>query len=181
VLVNDPYGTTNDCRPRFKTTSIPSAQRFTWYKVTVHHVQMNVVRPGIDGALALLGQVGFVAVQDGGSNEGKAIVGGAAGRHTTVGGGGGKSRAQDRRRRLWWKMSCEQNHDQTPSFKKCRRKDLNKQRARAVEPPRHPPNARRPAAVRRPRPLPPHPSSLRPETSTKSPSRFGRNTFARNF
>jgi hypothetical protein len=48
---------------------------------------MNVVRPGIDGALALLGQVGFVAVQDGGSNEGKAIVGGAAGRHTTVGGG----------------------------------------------------------------------------------------------
>ena len=87
VLVNDPYGTTNDRRPRFKTTSIPSAQRFTWYKVTVHHVQMNVVRPGIDGALALLGQVGFVAVQDGGSNEGKAIVGGAAGRHTTVGGG----------------------------------------------------------------------------------------------
>ena len=94
VLVNDPYGTTNDRRPRFKTTSIPSAQRFTWYKVTVHHVQMNVVRPGIDGALALLGQVGFVAVQDGGSNEGKAIVGGAAGRHATVGGGGGKSRAR---------------------------------------------------------------------------------------
>jgi hypothetical protein len=51
---------------------------------------MNVVRPGIDGALALLGQVGFVAVQDGGSNEGKAIVGGAAGRHTTVGGGGAR-------------------------------------------------------------------------------------------
>ena len=55
---------------------------------------MNVVRPGIDGALALLGQVGFVAVQDGGSNEGKAIVGGAAGRHATAGGGGGKSRAR---------------------------------------------------------------------------------------
>ena len=68
-----------------------------------------------------------------------------------------------------------------PLFQKCRPKKHKQQRARAVQPLHHHPSVKRPAAVRRPRPLPPHPSSLRPETSTKSPSRFGRNTFARNF
>ena len=74
----------------------------------------------------------------------------------------------------------EQNIDQTPSFKKCRPKELNKL-ARPVQPVHQHPSVRRPAAVRLPRPLPPRQSFRRPGTSTVSPSRFGRNTFARNF
>ena len=63
-----------------------------------------------------------------------------------------------------------------PLFKKCRPKELNKQLARPVH---HPPSVRRPAAVRRL--LPWRPSSRRLGASTVSRSRFGRNTFARNF
>ena len=48
---------------------------------------------------------------------------------------------------FWLKISPElQNHDQTPSFKKCRPQDLKQQRAQAVDP--HP-NVRSPAPVRR--------------------------------
>ena len=70
-----------------------------------------------------------------------------------------------------------------PLFQKCRpTKGRNKQLARAVPPLHRPPNARRPAAED---PtfcaVPWHPSSLRPKTSTMSPSRFGKNTFARNW
>ena len=75
----------------------------------------------------------------------------------------------------------KQNHDQTPSFKKCRPKELNKQLARAMQSLHHHSSVRRPAAVRLRRPLPWRPSFRRPEASTVSPSRFGRNTFARNY
>ena len=51
----------------------------------------------------------------------------------------------------------------------------------AIHPLHHPPSARRPAAVRRPRQLSLPPSFPLLEASIVSPSRFGRNTFARNF
>ena len=69
----------------------------------------------------------------------------------------------------------------SPAIEPWQPKKLETVLGRAVQPLHHHPSVKRPAAVRLPRPLPPFPSSLRPETSTKSPSRFGKNTFARNF